>query len=176
MLRSKACSVLSGRIILGFVRQRERLRKLGLPIKRLLVPLYACGLPLDENVVETIVRQTDKASAAFIKGLMRRAAQFYIPNGSNGRLELGDLNAALEEMLLRWRVVECQTTWRCGSILGDRAVILTNANHRRDLELPVTQNLVVPLKKLNVVAGSNGSGKSSLYRSSAALPFCPPPF
>lgn len=99
MLRSKACSVLSGRIILGFVRQRERLRKLGLPIKRLLVPLYACGLPLDENVVETIVRRTEKASAAFIKELLRRAAQFYIKNGSNGRLQLTDLNAALEEML-----------------------------------------------------------------------------
>lgn len=67
--------------------------------RRLLVHLYACGLPLDESVVETIVRRTDKASAAFIKELMRRAAQFYIQNESNGRLQLADLNAALEEML-----------------------------------------------------------------------------
>jgi ATPase family associated with various cellular activities (AAA) len=67
--------------------------------RRLLVRLYACGLPLDESVVETIVRRTDKASAAFIKELMRRAAQFYIQNGGDGRLQLADVNAALEEML-----------------------------------------------------------------------------
>jgi hypothetical protein len=67
--------------------------------RRLLVHLYACGLPVDESVVETIVRRTDKASAAFIKELMRRAAQFYIQNGSDGGLQLADVNAALEEML-----------------------------------------------------------------------------
>jgi ATP-dependent 26S proteasome regulatory subunit len=67
--------------------------------RRLLVRLYACGLPLDESVVETIVRRTDKASAAFIKELMRRAAQFYIQNGGDGRLQLADVHAALEEML-----------------------------------------------------------------------------
>ena len=67
--------------------------------RRLLARLYACGLPLDENVLETIVRRTDKASAAFIKELMRRTAQFYIENGSNGRLRLADVSAALEEML-----------------------------------------------------------------------------
>lgn len=67
--------------------------------RRLLVHLYACGLRLDESVVETIVRRTDKASAAFIKELMRRAAQFYIQNGSDDGLKLADVNAALEEML-----------------------------------------------------------------------------
>lgn len=67
--------------------------------RRLLVQLYACGLPLDESVVETIVRRTDKASAAFIKELMRRAAQFYIQNNGEGGLQLADVNAALEEML-----------------------------------------------------------------------------
>jgi hypothetical protein len=65
----------------------------------LLLRLYACGLPLDESVLETIVRRTDKASAAFIKDLMRGAAQFYIHNGGDGRLHLADVNAALEEML-----------------------------------------------------------------------------
>jgi hypothetical protein len=67
--------------------------------RRLLVGLYACGLPLDEDVVETIVSKTDKASAAFIKELMRRAAQFYMQNGSEGALQVADVNAALEEML-----------------------------------------------------------------------------
>jgi dienelactone hydrolase len=66
--------------------------------RRLLVRLYACGLPLDEDVVEVIVRKTDKASAAFIKELMRRVAQFHIQNGSDGVLKLDDINAALEEM------------------------------------------------------------------------------
>ncbi len=46
-----------------------------------------------------IVRKTDRASAAFIKELMRRAAQFYIQNGSSGQLRSEDLNEALEEML-----------------------------------------------------------------------------
>jgi len=67
--------------------------------RRLLVGLYACGLPLDEDVVETIVSKTDKASAAFIKELMRRAAQFYIQNGSEDALRVADVNAAMEEML-----------------------------------------------------------------------------
>jgi hypothetical protein len=51
------------------------------------------------RVVEMIVRKTDKASAAFIKELMRRAAQFYIQNGCSGQLRPEDLNEALEEML-----------------------------------------------------------------------------
>jgi hypothetical protein len=49
--------------------------------------------------VEEIVRKTDKASAAFIKELMRRVAQFHIQNGSDGGLKLADINAALEEMI-----------------------------------------------------------------------------
>jgi ATP-dependent 26S proteasome regulatory subunit len=67
--------------------------------RNLLVRLYASGLPLDDRVVEMIVRKTDKASAAFIKELMRRAAQFYIQNGCSGQLRPEDLNEALEEML-----------------------------------------------------------------------------
>jgi ATP-dependent 26S proteasome regulatory subunit len=67
--------------------------------RNLLVRLYASGLPLDDRVVEMIVRKTDKASAAFVKELMRRAAQFYIQNGSSGQLRPEDLNEALEEML-----------------------------------------------------------------------------
>ena len=64
-----------------------------------LVRLYASGLPLDDEVVEMIVHKTDKGSPAFIKELMRRAAQFYIQNGSSGQLRPADLNEALEEML-----------------------------------------------------------------------------
>ncbi len=64
-----------------------------------LVRLYAGGLPLDDEIVNAIVRKTDNASAAFIKELMRRAAQFRIQNGADGHLQLEQLNSALEEML-----------------------------------------------------------------------------
>jgi len=67
--------------------------------RRLLVRLYASGLPLRDSVVETVVRRTERASAAFIKELMRRAAQFYIQNGGNGNLQIDEVNSALEEML-----------------------------------------------------------------------------
>jgi AAA+ superfamily predicted ATPase len=64
-----------------------------------LVSLYACGLPLDRGVVGAIVRKTKGASAAFIKELMRRAAQFYIQDGNSGPLRLEELDSALEEIL-----------------------------------------------------------------------------
>ncbi len=67
--------------------------------RRLLVRLYASGLPLEDSVVETVVRRTERASAAFIKELMQRAAQFYIQNGGNGNLQIDEMNSALEEML-----------------------------------------------------------------------------
>jgi len=67
--------------------------------RRQLIRLYACGLPLDDDVVELTVRKTDHASPAFIKELMRRAAQFYLQSGGSGQLRPEDHNAALEEML-----------------------------------------------------------------------------
>lgn len=67
--------------------------------RKLLVRLYACGLPLSEAVEEEVVRRTENASGAFIKELMRRSAQFCLQNGSAGQLTLENLNAALDEML-----------------------------------------------------------------------------
>jgi ATPase family associated with various cellular activities (AAA) len=64
-----------------------------------LIHLYACGLPLSDDVVTVLVRKTKGASAAFIKELMRRAAQFYLRNGDEGVVTLENLDAALEEML-----------------------------------------------------------------------------
>jgi len=49
--------------------------------------------------VETVVRKTERASAAFIKELMRRAAQFYIQKGGREKLQINEMNSALEEML-----------------------------------------------------------------------------
>jgi hypothetical protein len=67
--------------------------------RRQLIRLYACGLALDPDVVETTVTRTKGASAAFIKELMRRAAQFHLQSGSDGRLQLQQLDSALEEIL-----------------------------------------------------------------------------
>lgn len=65
----------------------------------LLIRLYACGLPLDDALIDEVVRKTKNASAAFIKELMRRAAQYYIQSNCNGPLQLREVEGALEEML-----------------------------------------------------------------------------
>jgi ATPase family associated with various cellular activities (AAA) len=67
--------------------------------RRRLIHLYASGLPMDEDVSQMIVRRTEGASAAFIKELMRRSAQFYLQSGARGVLSSEELSAALEEML-----------------------------------------------------------------------------
>jgi len=67
--------------------------------RRLLIGLYSCGLSLSEEVTDLLVRRTERGSAAFIKELMRRAAQFYLQAGNGGDLSSDHLSAALEEML-----------------------------------------------------------------------------
>ena len=67
--------------------------------RRQLVRLYACGLRLSEEVAESLVKKTKGASAAFIKELMRRAAQFTLQDGKNGTLTSSEVDSALEEML-----------------------------------------------------------------------------
>jgi hypothetical protein len=68
--------------------------------RRKLVHLYGGAAELVPEVVEAIVSRTQGVSAAFIKELMRRAAQFQIERGETGRrIELGDVEEALNEML-----------------------------------------------------------------------------
>jgi hypothetical protein len=67
--------------------------------RRQLVRLYSGSLPITDEVVEAIVRRTDGASAAFVKELMRRAAQFSLNGG--GALASEHVSAALEEMVFR---------------------------------------------------------------------------
>jgi AAA+ superfamily predicted ATPase len=67
--------------------------------RRKLVRLYSRGLPVPEPVVESIVEKTKKASAAFIKELMRRSAQFLIEGEKRGGLTQANVEAALDEML-----------------------------------------------------------------------------
>jgi hypothetical protein len=67
--------------------------------RRKLVRLYARGLAIPEVVVESIVRKTKKASAAFIKELMRRSAQYHLHAASDGSVTHEQVESALEEML-----------------------------------------------------------------------------
>ncbi|WP_395740108.1 AAA family ATPase [Prosthecobacter sp.] len=64
-----------------------------------LVKLYAGGLELNDKVTTLIVRKTQNASAAFIKELMRRAAQVMLRSGTGKKLHLPEVEAALDEML-----------------------------------------------------------------------------
>src|SRR5262249_3923972 len=66
-----------------------------------LVRLYARGVAVAEEVVGAVVRRTEKVSAAFIKELMRRAAQFRLERGGGGGITVADVDNALDEMLFR---------------------------------------------------------------------------
>jgi hypothetical protein len=64
-----------------------------------LVKLYARGLELSDQLSELIVRRTKGASPAFIKELMRRAAQFQFEIGENDELKQSAVDNAIEEMV-----------------------------------------------------------------------------
>lgn len=64
-----------------------------------LVTLYARGLHVSPEVSSLIVSRTKGASAAFIKELMRRSAQFQMEAGESPALDSASVDAALEEML-----------------------------------------------------------------------------
>ena len=63
-----------------------------------LVTLYARDLSMATPITETIVAKTAGVSAAFIKELMRRTAQFMIEDDAES-VALNHVDAALEEML-----------------------------------------------------------------------------
>jgi hypothetical protein len=67
--------------------------------RRRLVALYGRGVTVPDDVAQAIVRKTERASAAFIKELMRRAAQYHIEDGAAGALALVHVESALDEML-----------------------------------------------------------------------------
>ena len=64
-----------------------------------LARLYGRGLQLNDNVVEAIVTKTKGVSAAFIKELMRRSAQFLLQASQDRVLTIRTVDAALEEMV-----------------------------------------------------------------------------
>lgn len=67
--------------------------------RRKLVRLYSRGLSVGDEVIAATVQKTKNASAAFIKELMRRSAQYQIHSGGSGPLALGHVESALDEML-----------------------------------------------------------------------------
>jgi len=65
-----------------------------------LVRLYSCGLALSPELTARLVQQTEGASAAFIKELLRRSAQFLLERDPQSRqLEQSDTEKAIDEML-----------------------------------------------------------------------------
>jgi ATP-dependent 26S proteasome regulatory subunit len=64
-----------------------------------LTRLYARNLQASDEIVDLVVKRTKGVSAAFIKELMRRCAQFQIESGEGTNLSEPSLDSALEEML-----------------------------------------------------------------------------
>ena len=67
--------------------------------RRKLVALYGRDLALESAVTDEIVAKTEGVSAAFIKELMRRTAQYNIARNGNGKVENADAWGAMEERL-----------------------------------------------------------------------------
>jgi hypothetical protein len=67
--------------------------------RRKLIQLYAGQLKIDDKVVAAIVKKSQGASAAFIKELMRRSAQFMVRSGGATELQAKHVEDALDEML-----------------------------------------------------------------------------
>lgn len=64
-----------------------------------LARLYAASVELSPDVVERVVSVTDGASAAFIKELVRRAIQLHLARTDDTRIEVEDVQDALDELL-----------------------------------------------------------------------------
>lgn len=67
--------------------------------RRRLVTLYAGSVQLAGAIIDEVVARTAGSSAAFIKELMRRAAQSALERSPRARIKRGDLEVALDEML-----------------------------------------------------------------------------
>ena len=67
--------------------------------RKKLIELYSGGLELSPPLMDLLVRRTERASPAFIKELMRRAAQFQFEVGKDNVLVQPAVDAAIEEML-----------------------------------------------------------------------------
>lgn len=67
--------------------------------RRKLIALYGRGLKFDDSTLDGIISKTKGVSAAFIKELMRRTAQYNLERDGGGAVLEADASAAMEEML-----------------------------------------------------------------------------
>ena len=105
--------------------------------RRRLVHLYARGLRVPDDIVQIIVARTAGASAAFIKELMRRSAQYALEAESHGpalseraiervegSLEEAHVGSALDEMLFAGGMLNLK-------LLGGAASYVAPDDHSR---------------------------------------------
>ena len=69
--------------------------------RKQLVALYSHKMPIGEDLITEVVRRTEGVSAAFLKELMRRSAQFAVERNGDGNLLHQDVDQALDEMLFK---------------------------------------------------------------------------
>ncbi len=67
--------------------------------RRKLIKLYSRGLEIGDELLELTVKRIENASPAFIKEMMRRAAQRYLQTESTGPLTEAHIKISLEDML-----------------------------------------------------------------------------
>src|SRR6266511_1424666 len=80
----------------------DQVIEIGLPgevERRLLVERYAGGLQISEDLAAATAAKVGRVSPAFIKELMRRAAQAMLERGGDEALEAQDIDRALADML-----------------------------------------------------------------------------
>ena len=80
----------------------DQVIEIGLPAekeRRLLARRYAGALRVDDTLVEHAARRVGRVSPAFIKELMRRAAQAMLERGGEKEIDRADLELALQDML-----------------------------------------------------------------------------
>ncbi|MDH5670334.1 MAG: ATP-binding protein [Nitrospira sp.] len=69
--------------------------------RKALIRLYAHKMALSDSVLDTIARKTEGVSGAFIKELMRRAAQFHLEDSATATFGSEYIDAALKEMVFQ---------------------------------------------------------------------------
>lgn len=83
----------------GRVDQAIEIGRPGEDERRLLIERYAGGMQVPEEVAVETAKRVGRASPAFIKELMRRAAQAMLERGGEGNLEARDVERAIGDML-----------------------------------------------------------------------------
>lgn len=88
-----------------------------------LTKLYARGMEISQELMELVVSRTKGVSAAFIKELMRRCAQFQIEFAGGSVVTQAAVDAALEEMLFAGGALNRRLVGGEGAEQGFRPVV-----------------------------------------------------